>query len=353
MRSIQTLGSRVYFYKEAFSQLQQHLQDENYSTVFILVDENTRKDCLPLLTREVDMLENAGILQIASGEENKNISSCMQLWDTLSRENADRKSLLINLGGGVLTDLGGFVASTFKRGIAFINIPTTLLAMVDASVGGKTGVDLGTLKNQVGVITEPAMVLVIPQFLGTLEKRQLTSGFAEMLKHGLIQDPAYWSALGQTDNMEDLEAHIHRSVSLKNKVVQKDPTEKNERKILNFGHTLGHAVESYFLKQEGKDPLLHGEAIAIGMILEAYLSHKLTGLPEEQLSEIKRIFQKYFERITFSAEDIESIISLLRYDKKNSHGKVNFVLLKSIGEPVIDVQVPDELLRSSFTYYME
>ncbi len=353
MQSIKTLGAQVYFYQEAYAQLSSHLKGSNYSSVFVLVDENTEKDCLPIFFEKVKELQKATLLRIPSGEENKNIATCLQLWESLSEADADRKSLMINLGGGVLTDLGGFVASTFKRGIDFINIPTTLLAMVDASVGGKTGVDLGPLKNQVGVIREAVMVLIIPEFLKTLEERQLVSGFAEMLKHGLIQDFSYWQQLSKTQHFDTLEEHIHHSVSLKNQVVMKDPTEKNERKMLNFGHTLGHAIESYFLNESEQETLLHGEAIAIGMVLEAYISTELTGLPEDQLSNIKTTIERFFKSVTFTASQIESILNLLRYDKKNSHGRVNFVLLKSIGEPVIDVQVPEDLLKSSFAYYME
>ncbi|MCL4152909.1 UNVERIFIED_CONTAM: hypothetical protein GTU68_035655, partial [Idotea baltica] len=215
------------------------------------------------------------IIEIESGEINKTIETCVGVWEALSELGADRKSILINLGGGVLTDLGGFVASTFKRGIAFINVPTTLLSMVDASVGGKTGVDLGSLKNQVGVINQPVMVLVIPDFLDTLEERQLESGFAEMLKHGLIKDRQYWDDLKMVSTLSEMKDHILKSVEIKNEVVLIDPTEQGLRKILNYGHTLGHAIESYFLASQEKSTLLHGEAIAIGMITEGYLSHRL------------------------------------------------------------------------------
>ena len=220
-----------------------------------------------------------------------------------------KKSILLNLGGGVVTDLGGFVASTFKRGIDFINIPTTLLAMVDASVGGKTGVDLGILKNQVGVINQPQMVLIFPDFLNTLDQRQLKSGFAEMLKHGLIADKDYWCELTQID-LNDYKNHIQKSVAIKHNIVEQDPTEQHVRKKLNFGHTLGHAVESYFLEHTTKRTLLHGEAIAIGMILEAYLSHKLTGMSKIELDEIKRIFLANYKKVDFTHEDIAIIIEL-------------------------------------------
>jgi len=291
------------------------------------------------------------VLEIASGEINKNIATCMHLWETLSQLNADRKSLVVNLGGGVVTDLGGFVASTFKRGVKFINVPTTLLSMVDASIGGKTGVDLGPLKNQIGVINQPEMVLIIPEFLKTLEERQLQSGYAEMLKHGLIASASYWETLKFVSTFKGIDAMISDSVAIKNKVVLEDPTELNIRKILNFGHTLGHAIESYFLESNEHETLLHGEAIAVGMILEAFLSTKISGLSETELHEIKKVFLERFDKIEFSTTDIANILSLLKFDKKNSHGTINFVLLSAIGEPVIDQQIPIDLYKEAFAYY--
>jgi len=223
--------------------------------------------------------------------------------------------------------------------------------MVDASVGGKTGVDLGPLKNQIGVINQPEMVLIIPSFLKTLEERQLHSGFAEMLKHGLIQNKNYWEVLKLISDYEDIDDLIYDSVIIKNKVVLQDPTEQNLRKILNFGHTLGHAVESYFLESEKHKTLLHGEAIAVGMILEAYLSHKLSGLSEMELTDIKTTFLKRYTKVDFTSEDIKTILSLLKFDKKNSHGNINFVLLNKIGLPTIDEQIPDNLYADAFAYY--
>jgi 3-dehydroquinate synthase len=271
----------------------------------------------------------------------------------LSELGADRKSLMINLGGGVLTDMGGFIAATFKRGIQFINVPTTLLAMVDASVGGKTGVDLGALKNQIGVITEPEMVLILPEFLNTLEEKQLKSGFAEMLKHGLIQDPAYWKILSKTNHYKDLSALIKTSVEIKATVVIEDPTEQNKRKILNFGHTLGHAIESYCLENDEIQTLLHGEAIAIGMILEGFISYTLVGLPLETALEIKNVFDTHFSKVHFIEEDIDQCIDYLKFDKKNSHGEVKFALLSNIGAPAIDILVQEETIREAFSFYLK
>jgi len=351
MDSIISDSYAVHFNEKAFKALNSHLKDKKYSIVFILVDENTHELCLPNFMAEINGDYQFEIIEIESGEINKNIETCVGVWEALSELGADRKSVMINLGGGVLTDMGGFIASTFKRGIDFINVPTTLLSMVDASVGGKTGIDLGALKNQIGIINQPVMVLVIPDFLDTLENRQVISGFAEMLKHGLIQSNSYWEALKEANSLEDMKKHILTSIQIKNEVVLQDPTEQNIRKILNYGHTLGHAIESYFLESESKEMLLHGEAIAVGMILEGYLSHKLLGLSEQSLNDIKTTFLDKYEKVEFSDDDFENILKLMKYDKKNSHGKVNFVLLKTIGEPIIDVEIPVELFAEAFAYY--
>ncbi|MEM9076216.1 MAG: 3-dehydroquinate synthase [Bacteroidota bacterium] len=351
MNSIASSTYEVYLEELAEAAITRHIKVKNYSKVFLLVDENTRKHCLPKLQKMIgaDIDE---VLEISSGEENKTIQTCTTVWRELSNLGADRQSLLINLGGGVLTDLGGFVASTFKRGMDFINIPTTLLSMVDASIGGKTGVDFGSLKNQIGVINQPQMVLIFPQMLRTLEKRQIASGFAEMLKHGLIKDYEYWESLKDTDTYTHAE-YIQKSIAIKNDVVMEDPTEKGIRKILNYGHTLGHAIESYFLKNPEKSALLHGEAIAIGMILEGYLSHELKGLSMLSLEDIKTTFLKHFEKVYFTEEDIKIITDLLKHDKKNTHGNINFVLLQDIGSSVMDVKVPPHLFEKAFAYYSQ
>ncbi|MFT6796247.1 MAG: 3-dehydroquinate synthase [Maribacter sp.] len=353
MESIVSDAYAIHFNTVAYTSLNTHLAVANYSIIYILVDENTHELCLPRFMSEISGTYDFEIIEIESGEINKTIETCVGVWNALSELGADRKSLVINLGGGVLTDLGGFVASTFKRGIDFINVPTTLLSMVDASVGGKTGVDLGTLKNQIGVINQPVMVLVITDFLDTLEERQVTSGFAEMLKHGLIRDERYWEQLKTTTSLEEIKQQILPSVVIKNKVVLQDPTEQGLRKILNFGHTLGHAVESYRLENESQKTLLHGEAIAIGMILEAYISYKLTGLSLSALEDVKATFLSLYDKVIFSVEDISQISELMKYDKKNSHGNINFVLLKSIGMAQIDVTIPAELITESFVYYAQ
>lgn len=353
MESILTDSYAIYFNTQAYTELNSVLKEKNYSKIIILVDENTHRDCLPLFLSSVETIKDLEIIEMEAGETHKTIDTCVQIWHALSELDADRKSLLINLGGGVVTDLGGFVASTFKRGIDFINVPTSLLAMVDASIGGKTGVDLGMLKNQIGVINQPEMVLVMIDFLKTLDKRQESSGFAEMLKHGLITDEAYWSELKGVTVKEALDPFIYKSIQIKNNIVLQDPMEHNIRKILNFGHTLGHAIESYFLQKDENNALLHGEAIAIGMILEAFLSFKLAGLGKHQLEDIKNTLLERYKKISFNKQDIDAILQLLKFDKKNSHGKINFVLLKCIGDAVIDQQVPLDLFQEAFTYYEE
>ena len=260
---------------------------------------------------------------------------------------------MINVGGGVVTDLGGFVASTFKRGIDFINVPTTLLSMVDASVGGKTGVDLGNLKNQIGVINVPKMVLIDTLYLETLSKNEMRSGLAEMLKHGLIYDTNYWRKFLDLKSMDfaDFDELIYRSVEIKNEIVLQDPTEKNIRKALNFGHTLGHAIESYFLDHKDKKTLLHGEAIAIGMILESHISLHKNLINLEEYNQIKTAIKNIYEDVIFEESDIEPILDLLIHDKKNEYGTIQFALIDGIGKIIINQTVENELILNAFKDY--
>jgi 3-dehydroquinate synthase len=346
---IKTKHSEVIFGVDCWEALNRCVRATNYSTVFILTDTNTGLHCLPHATSKIEF--DYKTLEMQAGEENKHIQSCVSLWNSMSEMGADRKSLLINIGGGVVTDLGGFVACTFKRGIDFINIPTSLLAMVDASVGGKTGIDLGALKNQVGIIKEPRMVLVDTDFLDTLPDSEYRSGYAEMLKHGLIQEPAYFEALRGYLNKTEILPHIHHSVGVKAKVVSEDIDEQGVRKILNFGHTLGHAVESHFLVASDKTRLLHGEAIAIGMILEAFLSVNAVGLSLESADKIKRVFQAIYPKVHFDKDTVLEVIKMLMHDKKNENGNVLFVLLKAIGEPVWNQSVSEKHILEAFDFY--
>lgn len=345
------MQKNVYFETLGQAALIQLLENANYSKIVFLVDENTHEQCLSKFLDQVK-ISSDGTITIKAGEEFKTIETCNKVWQKLADFGCDRKSLLINLGGGVVTDLGGFVASTFKRGMDFVNVPTTLLAMVDASIGGKTGVDFGVLKNQIGTITQPQLVIVNPEFLITLAQRQFISGYAEMLKHGLIANPEHWEQLKQKQlgvDKNDIEA----STQVKVGIVEKDPYEQKERKKLNFGHTLGHAIESYHLKHLTKPKLLHGEAIATGMILEAYLSHKLTGLSKVALDEIERVISSHFAKIDFEEIEVPIFIDLMKHDKKNSHGNINFVLLRDIGDALIDCKVSESVIYDAFTYYKD
>ncbi len=353
MKPIISKDSIVYFGEECYSALNTYLEKANHSKIFILVDSNTHEFCLSRLMGEIKEVYDIEVIEIEPGEIHKNIETCSGVWNVLSELGADRKSLMINLGGGVVTDLGGFVACTYKRGINYINIPTSLLAMVDASVGGKTGVDLGNLKNMVGVISESEMVLVDTTYLGSLPANQMRSGFAEMLKHGLIQDKDYWNQINDLSKLDltDLEKMIYDSVVIKNNIVFEDPTEQNIRKYLNFGHTLGHAIESYYLTHPERETLLHGEAIAIGMIMEAYMSSELLSLTKEDLESISKVILHTFPKVTIPSEDHQPIMDLLVHDKKNEQGNIYFVLLNTLGEAKYNCVVDDELILKSFEYY--
>ncbi|THD67950.1 3-dehydroquinate synthase [Robertkochia marina] len=336
-----------------YHHLDTYIKESGPSGIFILVDENTHQYCLPPFLSKTLELYDAEVIEVPAGEAHKQIETCSGVWNALSELGCDRNALLINLGGGVVTDMGGFIAGTFMRGISFINIPTTLLSMVDASVGGKTGVDLGALKNQVGLIIEPEMVLIDSDYLKTLPARELRSGLAEMLKHGLIKDKDYWDKLRKMADLtlEDLEDLIRHSVKIKSEVVSLDPREGGLRKILNFGHTLGHAIETHFLKHEQLEPLLHGEAIAIGMIMEAYLSTVVCELPLIKAQEIKDTFLNYFDKTEISIDTMSEIISLLKYDKKNASGVVKFVLLAEIGKAVRDQEINNDMIFRSLEFY--
>jgi len=355
MRAIETTGYNIYFNDEGYSTLHQLLLPEKYSKIFIIADTNTSNLCLPNLLARLATNVEIEIIEIEAGEINKTIETCTQVWHALTELGADRKSIIINLGGGMVTDLGGFVASTFKRGIDFINIPTSLLAMVDASVGGKTGVDLAALKNQIGIIANPVAIVTDINFLETLPPAEMRSGLAEMLKHGLIADKKYWQNFTDLSNLttDDLLTLIHWSVQIKNNIVSQDPYEQNTRKLLNFGHTLGHAIESFFLEDKSKTTLLHGEAIAIGMILEANISLQKGFLKQDEYNEIKQVIMSVFGKANFSRYDIESVMKLLVHDKKNTFGAVQFVLLESIGKAIFDQRVENNLIIKAFEDYLD
>jgi 3-dehydroquinate synthase len=349
MKPILHDGHQIYF-DTGLAPLRQILTERNYSKVFVFVDTNTSEVCLPLFRSLLDDLEDFDIIETDCGEENKNIDFCIGIWKTLLDFEADRKCLMINLGGGLITDMGGFVASTYKRGIDFINIPTTVLAQVDASVGGKTGIDIDNVKNMVGTFSLPEAVFIEHAFLATLPKRELLSGFAEMIKHGLIADAAYYQELQNSDYQKLNTTLIYKSVQIKHEIVSQDPKEKNLRKILNFGHTIGHAIETVSITKD-KKPLTHGESIAIGMICEAYLSVKYCNLKNVELQNISQYLTKVYPKYKLKEKNYKSFLDLMQTDKKNENGHLLFSLLNTIGNCTYNCIVNPNDVIESLNYY--
>jgi len=325
---------------DIFLQLEEFLvQHHAACRKVILADSHTKVHCLPLVKEHVPALKVADVLEIPAGEGAKALSSCEKIWQQLSDIHADRRTVLINLGGGMVCDLGGFAASVFLRGIDFIHLPTTLLSMVDSAVGGKTGINFAGRKNQVGTFTLPAAVFISPVWLRTLPPREIKSGFAEIIKHALISSPEKWEALSRLMNPEttDWLPAIRESVILKNAIVNADFRDRHQRKTLNFGHTIGHALESYSLKVHA-DPLKHGEAIALGMLGEIFLSEQLLHFPAASV--LYSFLSKHFGYAGIEFDKRE-VLENMRCDKKNTDSKISMVLLKDIGQPLVDQQ-PDE-----------
>lgn len=349
---IETSEYPIYMGDSSYAELEKLLDRNKYSSVFILVDSNTKIDCLPLLTSYLDDNHSFPTIAIEQGEQNKNLKSLEYILVELSDLGADRKSLLINLGGGVVTDIGGFASSIYKRGIDFVNIPTTLLSMVDASIGGKTGIDLHALKNQIGTFSFPEMVIIDTRYLATLAEREFTSGFAEMLKHGLIAEKELWVKLKDihpTQEKAKVLALIESSILVKKAVVEEDPTEKGLRKILNFGHTLGHAVESFYLNTE--KPYLHGEAIAIGMICEAFLAKEKGFISESDLVSITTTMHNIFDINPILKTNYDGILDYLKHDKKNKGKAIQYSLLKTIGKANFDVVCDIDEAKQALDFY--
>ena len=324
------------------------------SNIYILVDENTHQYCISPLVRNVSILGEAEILEIDAGEKHKNLEVTNHLWHALAENNVDRNALIINLGGGVISDLGGFMASVYKRGIRFINIPTTLLAMVDASVGGKTGIDLGPLKNQIGCFNYPEAVFVSLDFLDTLPKADLKSGFGEILKYSLIDRLELWEKFKKIDfnDVHYLESLIESSLEIKTRIVAQDPNEKGLRKILNFGHTYGHAFESLSLLENSSTPLLHGEAVAMGIICELWHSVQKLDFPKILFDEIKELVFQKFRIYPIADNQIEPLIELMKKDKKNADNNIAIVLLEDIGINKYDTFVNEEEIRECLNFYI-
>lgn len=351
MQTIQTKEYPIYFKKDGYTALETFLKEKKPTKVFLLVDSNTHELCLPYFMGEINGLDNVEIIEVEAGEINKNIETVTQVWLALSELGADRKSLLINLGGGVVTDMGGFIASTFKRGIDCINIPTTLLSQVDASVGGKTGIDLDSMKNQVGTFSFPKMILIDSTYLKTLPSREVYSGFAEMLKHGLIANKAHWDSLIELKEITPTNVlpYVSDSILVKKQVTEEDPYEKGLRKILNFGHTLGHAIESHYLETD--ETFLHGEAIIIGMVTESHMAFQLELINESDLSHISKNLLKFYDLHKIDPSDYPSILNWMQHDKKNEAQQVNFSLINAIGSCQYNKQVKLEQIIASLDYY--
>lgn len=305
----------------------------------IITDNNVFNCWIEQLVTSIPELSEAEIIQLPSGEDSKCIEIAIQVWETLSENKISRGDLIINFGGGVITDLGGFIASLYKRGMSFVNIPTSLLAQVDASVGGKTGIDLGPHKNQIGVFNNAEITLINPQYLSTLPEAELNSGYAEMLKHGLIASRNHWDNLKSIDykKIEDLMKLISESVQIKNEIVKSDPTENDLRKSLNFGHTIGHAIEGFYLLN--KKPVKHGHAIAIGMLAEAYISFSAGLLNNKDWTEIHYIITDKFEKIRIDPIEFPQLIRLMENDKKNNSEQINFTLISEVGRNLINQEV--------------
>jgi len=335
-------------FDDSLQSLAHFLSKNKYTSCFVLVDENTKQHCLPILQ---NVLQDVIVIETQSGEINKNLSTCEHIWQQLIQHNADRKALFINLGGGVIGDMGGFAASCYKRGIDFINIPTTLLSQVDSSIGGKLGIDFKYGKNLIGLFRNPKAVLISSQFFKTLPQRQFINGWAEIFKHALIQDKSQWEKYKDIDilhtNMNDI---VYHSLLIKKEVVEEDPFEKGWRKILNFGHTIGHAVEAYSLEND-QEPLLHGEAIAAGMLMEGYIGTITSGFSTDNLQQLEKVFLAQYGHYFIPKGIEDALWNSMKLDKKNSGAKVMSVVLKSIGEPDIDVEITQDLLHKALFYY--
>jgi 3-dehydroquinate synthase len=330
------------FIEDPIASLDTWLEAQQYTKVAILGDTHTLEVCLPYLNLYSKHSSQYDLIEIDPGEDNKNIDICIGVWSMMQEFGLDRKSLLINLGGGVITDMGGFAASTYMRGIDFINIPTTLLAMVDASIGGKTGLDLQNYKNHLGTFNHPKAIFIIPEFLSTLHELEIKSGFAEVIKHGLIADHLHLrDALCFLENgLPGIDVLIPQSIKIKLGIVEKDPFEKDIRKALNFGHTVGHAIESYYLNK-GK-LIMHGSAVACGMMVESYLSVRKAGMPEEDLKYILELVPKHLEPAKLNSDMILDVIELMRKDKKNESSEIKFSLLSAIANPSLNVKCTEE-----------
>lgn len=351
------MAQRVIFTSTLENDLRTEIAACHPDRLFVLTDENTLRYCWPVVSGYT-CLDGANLITIPAGDDHKDLDSLSHVWQSLQQGGATRHSLLVCLGGGMLTDLGGFAASTFKRGISFINLPTTLLAMVDASVGGKTGINFGGLKNEVGVFNEAQAVIIDTQFLLTLDSENLLSGYAEMLKHGLISTPEHWAELllfaeelGSRGSMEHLNSLLQKNVAVKERIVSEDPHEKGLRKALNFGHTFGHALEEWSL--QGTAPLLHGYAVAFGMVCELYLSAVKCAFPTDRLRQTVQLIRQLYGTSAITCHDYPELLRLMRHDKKNVAGTINFTLLANIGDLRLNQTATEEEIKEALDFLRE
>ena len=348
------MEQKVIITNNTTEELENIISESKNDKFFILTDSNTNKNCLNMLHCSAP-IANAHIITIKADDTNKNIESTAHVWKELSDNGCTRHSCLINIGGGMVTDLGGFAASTFKRGIDFINIPTTLLSMVDASVGGKTGINFNGLKNEIGVFNDAKAVIIDTAFLKTLDQHNICSGYAEMLKHSLLKDYKMWvqhiNFNLYSPDFELLLNMIKESVGVKERIVSEDPHESGIRKALNLGHTAGHAFESYAMHTN--KPILHGYAVAYGIICELYLSHALQGFPLDKMRQTVNFIKENYGRMNITCDDYECLYSLMKHDKKNTGNEINFTLLKDVSDIKINQTVSKELIQESLDFYRE
>ena len=347
------MKQRIIISKQLQTELTEAIAECEHDRIFVLVDETTNKLCWSLV-KDYLCLKDAQTIIIGATDRRKNLDTLVHVWESLQQGKATRHSLLINLGGGMVTDLGGFAASTYKRGINFINIPTTLLAMVDASVGGKTGINFGGLKNEIGVFNDAEFVLLDTNWLRTLDEENIRSGYAEMLKHGLIADDTMWAELINFNlaqpNLRQLASMLNKSVRIKERIVAEDPHEKGIRKALNLGHTFGHAFESWAMKRQ---PVLHGYAVAFGLIAELYLATTQTDFPTERMRQTVNFIRAYYGSLPITCNDYPELIGLIHHDKKNRGNEINVTLLGGIGDIRIDQTITEEDIKEALDFFRE
>ncbi len=346
------MTDKILFSENIAKDLSELLETYSEDKIFFIVDENTYIHCYPIVQRA---LKSSYVIQIRAGEKSKTVETANFLWNFLTNHNADRKSIIVNLGGGMITDLGGFVATTYKRGIEFINVPTSLLAMVDASVGGKNGVNLGSYKNHVGTFNEPKKVLISSVFLKTLPKRQMLSGFAEIIKHALLKSEKVWQKIKainpEEPDLDYMQIIIKESVKIKLDIVRADPQELGIREALNFGHTIGHALET-FLLSTGVD-IVHGEAVAVGLIMELFLSNQKYTFPLEKLFEVVEYLATYFPSFKIQYSDYEKVYEIMKHDKKNKNNQIIFTLLEAVGKIHTSQVCEKKSVFEAFNFYFQ